>query len=57
MSAMGFSGEVIADGNIERTLKEYLDTIKLPGNGDMVFIGGSTFVVAEALQFFDKKKK
>lgn len=57
MVALGFSGKVISGGNIEGTLEEYLKSAEGSGKGTMIFIGGSTFVVAEALQYFDQTKK
>ncbi len=47
--AVGFKGKVIptVSGAIEEYKKIYKD-------GDLLFIGGSTFVVAEAIEFFEK---
>ncbi|MBR5856736.1 MAG: bifunctional folylpolyglutamate synthase/dihydrofolate synthase [Bacteroidales bacterium] len=50
MRAMGFEGEVLANGGVEEALSIYMDGIKQ--DDDMVFIGGSTFVVAEAIPLF-----
>ena len=50
MSALGFDGQVLGTGNINEALSQYMNV--LADKKDFVFIGGSTFVVAEALNFF-----
>ena len=57
MMALGFSGKVIYGGNIEGTLDEYLKSAEGSSLETMIFIGGSTFVVAEALAYFDNLNK
>lgn len=52
MKNFGFGGEVLCNGDIKGTLALY--TSELAQEDDFVFIGGSTFVVAEALDFFEK---
>ena len=52
MRNLGFSGEVLCGGEIERALNLYISELRQ--EDDFVFIGGSTFVVAEALNFFKK---
>lgn len=51
MLRLGFEGEVVGDGSIVGTLNHYMENMGRAD--DMVFIGGSTFVVAEAIPFFD----
>ena len=46
MKGYGFEGEAVEVG-----IARFLDSLKVE-NGDFVFIGGSTFVVAEALEYF-----
>ena len=53
MKNFGFDGEVLCGGDIEGALNLYINGLKR--ENDFVFIGGSTFVVAEALNFFQKK--
>lgn len=53
MKNFGFDGEVLCGGDIEGALALYINELKR--ESDFVFIGGSTFVVAEALNFFQKK--
>lgn len=51
MKSLGFKGEVLVDsGDIKESLEYYMKNIK--NDTDFVFIGGSTFVVAEALEYF-----
>ena len=50
MGALGFDGQVLGTGNINEALSQYMNV--LADKKDFVFIGGSTFVVAEALNFF-----
>lgn len=52
MKNLGFVGEILCNGDIEGALDLYIN--KLSMENDFVFIGGSTFVVAEALNFFKK---
>ena len=52
MKNFGFVGEVLCNGDIKEALALY--TRELAQENDFVFIGGSTFVVAEALEFFEK---
>lgn len=52
MKKNGFGGEVLCNGDIEGALNLYIN--ELSRENDFVFIGGSTFVVAEALNFFKK---
>lgn len=47
------SGSANESGNIWNSLSQYK---KIKGDEDFVFIGGSTFVVAEALEWFAKNK-
>lgn len=59
MAAMGFEGSVVHDGNIGMSLQHYMDEVSARedlSETDMVFIGGSTFVVAEAIEFFDGRR-
>lgn len=53
MKNLGFAGNVVENGGISETLSLYMSG--LAHEDDFVFIGGSTFVVAEALEFFKKK--
>ena len=53
MLALGFDGEVLANGGVRESLLVYINELK--HDDDFVFIGGSTFVVAEALEFFKDK--
>ncbi len=53
MLALGFDGEVLANGGVRESLSVYINELK--HDDDFVFIGGSTFVVAEALEFFKDK--
>ncbi len=52
MKHSGFEGEVLAEGNISAALDKYMKGLQQ--ETDFVFIGGSTFVVAEALEYFKK---
>lgn len=53
MEALGFEGEVLVEnGDIKQSLDYYMKNIKK--DTDFVFVGGSTFVVAEALEYFKK---
>lgn len=62
MSAFGFSGEAVAapagmplgTGTVKEGVKRALQSA---GPGDFIFIGGSTFVVAEALEYFIPAEK
>ena len=54
MIAMGFDGEILGNGGVCEALSLYADKIKR--NDDMVFIGGSTFVVAEAIPYFEESR-
>ncbi len=59
MAAMGFEGSAVHDGNIGMSLQHYMDEVSDRADlseTDMVFIGGSTFVVAEAIEFFDGRR-
>lgn len=47
---LGLDGEVC--DNVERAIERFYEIYK---KGDLLFIGGSTFVVADALKFFEKK--
>ena len=47
MEAMGFEGEILGNGGVEETISQYANYMK--SEDDMVFVGGSTFVVAEAI--------
>ncbi len=51
----GIGGDVVAKGNIADSLALYMRDLAC--EDDFVFIGGSTFVVAEALAFFREKLK
>lgn len=54
MLAAGFEGEAV-DGEIGGFLRRLVPrdgTEGLAGKGDFIFIGGSTFVVAEAIEYF-----
>ncbi len=51
MTALGFSGEVVGGGSVAGTLEWYRGQSR---ESDFVFIGGSTFVVADALLAFCK---
>lgn len=55
MTAMGFDGEILGNGGVAETISLYMNGIVR--DDDMVFIGGSTFVVAEAIPFFKEKLK
>ena len=48
METCGFRGEAVEEDIVEFLKKEPF------GKEDFVFVGGSTFVVAEAIEFFDK---
>lgn len=54
MTAAGFDGEIIDGGTVVDTLRYYMNEVQR--DTDFVFIGGSTFVVAEALAFFKEEK-
>ena len=47
MAACGFDGEAVEEDIVGFLKKEPF------GKEDFVFVGGSTFVVAEAIEFFD----
>jgi dihydrofolate synthase/folylpolyglutamate synthase len=49
MAENGFDGIVYSGGEIDKTLGHVLE---ISSDKDMIFIGGSTFVVAEALKFY-----
>mgnify|MGYP003300257976 CR=1 FL=1 len=49
MQEYGFRGDVCCNGDIAQTIKYVLESASLE---DFIFIGGSTFVVAEALKFY-----
>ena len=51
MHACGFEGEAVEKG-IEEFLGEFLPCVERCSKGDFVFVGGSTFVVAEAIEYF-----
>ena len=51
MRKAGFNGEVVEDGDIKETLKWILQKADPQ---DFIFIGGSSYVVAEALRYFDE---
>ncbi len=53
MKINGFNGKIIAQGMVAETL-QYL--LKIAARKDFIFIGGSSYVVAEALKYFDTKK-
>lgn len=53
MKNAGFKGEVVSKGGIAETI-DY--TLQKAENQDFIFIGGSSYVVAEAIRFFDEKK-
>lgn len=62
MSGFGFSGEAVTspDGAPEGagTVKEGVKrALQSAGPNDFIFIGGSTFVVAEALEYFQSAEK
>lgn len=50
MDKAGFEGSVFAQGDICKTMEHIL---KESAQNDFVFIGGSTFVVAEVLKFYN----
>lgn len=52
MNSEGFEGKIISDGNIFCTLQHCMENMSQVS--DMLFIGGSTFVVAEAIPYFKK---
>ena len=52
MDDLGFTGEILGNGVINDSLSLYMS--ELVRKNDFVFIGGSTFVVAEALSFFQE---
>ncbi len=47
--SLGFEGEVKT--SVEMSIRDYK---KIYREGDLLFIGGSTFIVAEAIDFFEK---
>ena len=53
MKNAGFKGEVVSKGGIAETIDYILQKAE---NQDFIFIGGSSYVVAEAIRFFDEKK-
>ncbi len=54
MERAGFDGEIVGDGSISGTLDHYFKVMARPS--DFLFIGGSTFVVAEALQYYIEER-
>ena len=55
MKAMGFEGEILGDGGVEETISLYMNGVGR--DDDMVFVGGSTFVVAEAIPYFEENRR
>ncbi|MFA5850420.1 MAG: Mur ligase family protein [Bacteroidales bacterium] len=49
--SQGFEGEIKT--SVEQAIKDYKNVYK---DGDLLFIGGSTFIVAEAIEFFEKNR-
>ncbi|MCK9305860.1 MAG: Mur ligase family protein [Bacteroidales bacterium] len=47
--SLGYKGEIVSE--IPEVFTKYRE---MSGEGDLLFIGGSTYVVAEALEFFEK---
>lgn len=48
-TSLGYQGEI--KSSVEQAIKDYKGIYR---EGDLLFIGGSTFIVAEAIDFFEK---
>ena len=55
MAGHGFDGTMLGGGGVEESLKLFFDG-KMYKPDDFIFIGGSSYVVAEALLFFQNFK-
>lgn len=47
--SLGYKGEI--KPSVEQAIRDYKNVVQ---DGDLLFIGGSTFIVAEAIDFFEK---
>ena len=55
MAGHGFDGTMLGDGGVEESLRLFFDERRYRPD-DFIFIGGSSYVVAEALPFFQNFK-